>query len=102
MIGTTLVVEAALDGSSTQPLDPHALRFDRDLNLLTWRIQGNVSNIDHFLVAKESSGIRTLIGKIHSEFAHGNCQFFHDLTQPERIFLFLRCILQTENTSHGF
>jgi hypothetical protein len=48
-----------------------------------WKLQGNIDNIDHFLITKDSSGVRTLIGAAHSEFLNGNCLKYVKLTNRD-------------------
>lgn len=38
----------------------------RDSLLLQWELKGNPGQIDHFLIAKEEMGMKTLIGKVHA------------------------------------
>ena len=61
-------------------VDAAAYRFNNELALLSWRVQGAIEQFDHFIIMKEVNGVRTIIGKSHSEFQYGNCQFFHVLT----------------------
>lgn len=76
-IGTTEVAEISLDSVLPSVLDASASRFDKYLNVITWRVEGSIDDIDHFIIMKDVHGVRTLIGKTHSEFLNGNCQYLH-------------------------
>jgi hypothetical protein len=78
-IGSVEVVEASFDSDSARLQDASVTRFNRRLNLVTWRLLGEMSAVDHFLVMKEMNSIRTVVGKAHSEFKYGNCQYLHSL-----------------------
>jgi len=60
-----------------------ASNFDRYLNLITWTVVGDITRIDSFLIFKEVHGIRTPIGKSHSQFSSGMCQFMHEITNDD-------------------
>jgi len=82
-IGSTKSVEVSFDEDLCRILDPAASRFDRHLNVLTWKIQGSIDSVDHFLIMKEVNGHRTLIGKAHSEFPHNSCQYLHPISHRD-------------------
>lgn len=82
-IGSTEVVEVAFDGDVARIIDPAAARFDRHLNVITWKVQGIISSIDHFVIMKEIDGHRTMIGKAHCEFPYGNCQYLHPISRRD-------------------
>jgi hypothetical protein len=79
-VGNLTKLDVAFDREVASIIDASAARFDDKLNVITWKLQGDIGQIDHFVVMKEVHGVRTIIGKTHSEFQHGNCQFFHALT----------------------
>jgi hypothetical protein len=79
-IGLTATLDVSLDGETVSIVDVSASRFNRVTNLVTWRLQGNVNKVDHFIVMSEVNGVRKIVGKAHSEFPYGNCQMYHDLT----------------------
>jgi hypothetical protein len=79
-IGATESIEVSFDEDVARVLDASVARFDSDLNVVTWKLRGSIDQVDHFLIMKEVHGVRTVIGKAHSEFAYGNCQYLHQLT----------------------
>ena len=79
-IGSITTVEASFDTDSLKVTDASAANFDRYLNVVTWKVLGDLNQVDHFLVLKQVHGIRTLIGKTHSEFTNGSCQYIHPIT----------------------
>lgn len=78
-IGTTEIIEVSFDGEPAVIVDLTAAQFDKTLNILSWKVEGSISQVDHFVIMKEVHGVRTLIGKAHSEFPFGNAQFIHEL-----------------------
>lgn len=80
VIGSIETVEVAFDADPARVVDATASRFDKYLNIVTWRVSGPIEHVDHFIVMKEVSGVRSIIGKAHSEFSYGNCQFIHQLS----------------------
>jgi hypothetical protein len=80
IIGSISTVEVSFDKDIAKIIDASASNFDRYLNVVTWKILGDVRQIDHFLILKQVHGIRSLLGKSHSEFPHGNCQYLHQIS----------------------
>jgi hypothetical protein len=79
-IGLTKTIDVTFDKDPAQVIDVNVTRVSKDYNALSWRLDGDVSLIDHFIVMKEINGIRTIVGKAHSEFPYGNCNVYHKLT----------------------
>jgi hypothetical protein len=79
-IGNVVSIEVSLDKQPVKVINPTVSRFNDVLNVVTWKLQGDINQIDHFVVMKEVMGVRTIIGKAHSEFANGNCLYLHRLT----------------------
>ncbi len=82
-IGSTETIEISFDDQPARINNPSAARFNRLLNIITWKLEGSVDQIDHFLITKDVHGVRTLIGKAHSEFEFGNCQYLHPVTSSD-------------------
>jgi hypothetical protein len=82
-IGSMERVDVSFDGDPARIVDQSAANFDRRLNVVTWKVEGNLSQVDHFLVMKDVHGVRTTVGKVHSEFEFGNAQFIHDTTERD-------------------
>jgi hypothetical protein len=83
IIGSIASVEVSFDQDTAQVVDATASNFDRYLNVVTWRVLGNPFQVDHFLVMKQVHGIRTMLGKTHSEFVNGSCQFVHQISKHD-------------------
>ena len=84
IIGAIEIVEVSFDGQPAQIINLTSSRFDRYLNIITWKVIGDVNQVDHFIIMKECNGVRTMIGKSHSEFPLGNCQYLHPLTRQDK------------------
>jgi len=82
-VGAVTPVEVSFDGDAASVVASSAMRFDRYLNVVTWSVLGDMNQVDHFLVFKQVNGVRTLVGKTHSEFAYGNCQYLHSLSNKD-------------------
>ncbi len=80
LIGSPESIEVSFDSEVAYVADAAAVNFDKFLNVVTWKLKGDVNQIDHFLIMKDIHGVRTLIGKVHSEFQYGNCQFLHQFS----------------------
>lgn len=84
LVGTLETVEVSLDEQPARIVSPSTARFDKSLNVLTWKVEGSIDQIDHFIITKDVHGVRTLIGKAHSEFEFGNCQYLHAVGPRDR------------------
>ena len=82
-LGAIESVEVSFDDEPARIIDPAASRFDKFLNIITWKVQGSIDAVDHFLIMKDVHGNRTLIGKAHSEFPYGNCQYLHPVSRRD-------------------
>jgi hypothetical protein len=83
VVGAVTTVEASFDNDTAKIVSQTATRFNRVLNVVTWQVQGDISQVDHFVIMKQVNGIRTLLGKAHSEFPYGACQYLHSLTHRD-------------------
>ena len=83
IIGSIANVEVSFDHETALVTDATASNFDRYLNVVTWRVLGNPFQVDHFLVMKQVHGVRTMLGKTHSEFVNGSCQFVHQISKHD-------------------
>lgn len=77
VIGVMESIDVTLEGDIATIIDASAAKFDKDLNVITWKIEGTIDKIDHFLIIKEVLGVRTMIGKSHCEFDSKNVQYIH-------------------------
>ncbi len=78
-LGTFAKVDVSFDKQPSLIVDASASRFDIDTNIISWRMHGQTSLVDHFLISMEVHGVKSIIGKAHSSFSSGNCQFIHQL-----------------------
>jgi hypothetical protein len=83
VIGSITSTEVSFDQETATITEAVAANFDRQLNLVTWRLTGDITQVDHFLIMKQVHGIRTAIGKAHSEFTNGSCQYIHKITSSD-------------------
>lgn len=79
-LGTYAQIDVSFDRQPSLVVDASASRFDKDTNVITWRVHGVTSLVDHFLISTEVHGVKTIIGKAHSSFSSGNCQYIHQLS----------------------
>ena len=77
VIGSVVSTEVSFDEDTAKVVEQSAAAFDRYTNVVTWSILGDISQVDHFIVMKQVHGIRTVLGKAHSEFPNGSCQYVH-------------------------
>ena len=82
-VGTTEFVEVSFNKDPASIIELQAANFDKKLNIITWKLQGDIDQIDHFVIMKDQHGVREAIGKAHSEFPFGNVQFLHQLDDED-------------------
>lgn len=82
-LGDVTSIEVSFDNDQASIIDQAASRFNRFLNIVTWKVQGSIDAIDFFLIMKDVLGVRTLVGKSHSEFVYGNCQYLHPVSRRD-------------------
>lgn len=83
LIGTLQSIEVSFEIQPARIVDASTARFNRELNVITWKLEGQIDQIDHFLIMKDVHGVRTIVGKAHSEFPFGNCQYLHRLSSKD-------------------
>lgn len=82
-IGSVETVNVTFNGQTGKIIEQKAARFDRYINVITWKILGDIDFVDHFIIMKDVLGARTLIGKAHSEFIDGSCQYLHSVSRQD-------------------
>ena len=82
-VGDVATIEASFDRDTAKIVNQTASRFNRSLNIIAWQVQGDIEQVDNFLIMKQVNGVRTLLGKAHTQFAQGACQYFHVLTSHD-------------------
>ena len=83
VVGAIASTEVSFDDDTAGIVDLVASVFDRETVVVTWGILGDLSQVDHFIVMKQVHNIRTIVGKVHSEFANGSCQYVHTVTNHD-------------------
>lgn len=81
--GAMKTLDVSFDNQPAKILNPTAARFNKKLNVITWKLVGSIDQVDHFLIMKDVHGVRTVIGKAHSEFEFGNCQYIHVTSEQD-------------------
>jgi hypothetical protein len=84
ILGSSRHIDFLFVDSELSVVELNASKFDLNQNIITWRVQGNINLIDHFVIMKQVHGIRTIIGSAHNAFSDGNCQWMHKLTKNDR------------------
>lgn len=79
-IGAMESFNITFDRTKPRIIKQTASRFNSKLNIITWKLEGRASDVDHFLIVKNVHGVRTIIGKSHSEFEYGNCRYIHPVS----------------------
>lgn len=82
-LGAPQVVEVSFDEAPARIVDAAVSRFNDATNTLTWKVQGELTRIDHFIVAMQVNSVRTLIGKAHGIVNGNTVQYLHDLTSSD-------------------
>lgn len=83
-IGFFESLNVTFDKKNVEIIELSVERFDKHSNILTWKILGDINEVDHFLIMKDVHGIRTIIGKCHGNFHSGNVQFFHQYNSYDK------------------
>lgn len=79
VVGNVEVVNVEFDDLPATIRDIQVTRIDYNTIRVEWQIEGTISQIDHFIVMKDTLGVKTIIGKVHSEFSGATAYFLHKL-----------------------
>ena len=82
-LGSSVMVEVSFDDVQLHIVDAMAANFGRDLHVITWKVDGDLSAIDHFVVMKKTHGIATILGTAHNLFTNGNCRWLYRPTHRD-------------------
>lgn len=82
LIGLSQIVEVSFEKNNSRITGASATHFDKTTNIINWNVQGDISSIDSFLIIKEVHGIRTIVGKSHTQSETSNF-FQHKLTNND-------------------
>lgn len=64
-------------------VEAKAQKLGKNSTLVQWRVQGNITKIDHFIVILEIVGMRTVVGKSHNVSESNFFQFVDSLDNGE-------------------
>jgi hypothetical protein len=78
IVGNITSVNVSLSKVLPSLYDANVSRVGNRLALIQWKVQGEISKIDHFIVILEMLGMRTIVGKSHN-VSDGNYFQFIDL-----------------------
>lgn len=82
-IGVTAETEISFDEPHVQIIESTVGKFDHYHNVVSWKFQGDVSAVDHFVIMKEINGMRMVLGTAHNIFSHGTAQWMHQLSSRD-------------------
>ena len=76
-VGNITAVDVVLDAAIARITDSAAAPFDSRTARIEWRISGDQSTIDHFIILQNANNSRSVVGTCHPDFPHGTYEFFH-------------------------
>jgi hypothetical protein len=82
-IGNITNVNVSLSKILPSLFDGKVSRVGNKLILTQWKVQGEISKIDHFIVILEMLGMRTIVGKCHNVTDGNYFQFIDSLDEGE-------------------
>ena len=68
--------------STARVVDLRAVKIDDDENILTWRLEGTLSAVDHFIVLAELEGVKSTLGTVHTQSESKSFTFFDNELAP--------------------
>jgi hypothetical protein len=82
---TGQVVEHNADFSNVLPIvkDVIATNKNRTLNILQWKVEGNLDRVDHFIILTQQLSARKVVGTIHNVSETNTFNFYDILTDGE-------------------
>lgn len=83
-IGNIREIDVTIDVPSTKLVDVTATRVDRRTASVKWNVEGNLNNIEHFIIMKETLGQARIVGKAHN-ISPGSTFEFLDHVEPDDI-----------------
>lgn len=79
-LGQSLSVDVDLTKIPTALTNLQVARFNSTTNSVSWHMPDEDKRVDHFLVLKDCQGVKTIVGKMHTEVLGGDYTFYHYLT----------------------
>ena len=80
-LGMSGFYEVSFEINSARISDLYAVSTTANSNVITWKTIGDIKTIDHFLIMKESHGIRTMITAVHPNEEISN--YTHELSEKD-------------------
>lgn len=82
-VGNVTTVNISLANILPSITEAKAQKFGKNSTLIQWRVQGQVTKIDHFIIILEMVGMRTIVGKCHNISESNYFQFVDALDNGE-------------------
>lgn len=82
-VGSITSVDISLANILPSISEARAQKLGKNSNLIQWKIQGQVTKIDHFIIVLEMLGMRTVVGKSHNISESNYFQFVDVLDNNE-------------------
>lgn len=82
-IGSVVQVNVSLSDILPSVPEASVQKLNSNSTILQWRVQGQVSKIDHFIILLEMLGMRTVVGKCHNISDTNYFQFVDKLENGE-------------------
>lgn len=83
LVGSNEFLNVSLANILPSILNSKASKLNEKLVSIQWKVQGEISKIDHFIIILEILGMRTIVGKCHNTFNGNTCQFIDSLDDGE-------------------
>lgn len=84
LIGSSFTIDVKINSTFSNVMDAKAEIFDRRKVIISWKVDGRLDDYDHFVIMKESYGIRSIIGCAHTQVISNNCFWIHDFDKSEQ------------------
>lgn len=82
-VGVTREVPVILGTPPLRVREVDVKRVDKKTVAVKWRVDGNVKQVEHFIVAKELLGMKSIVGKVNHVTVSNTYEFFDTLTPDD-------------------
>lgn len=82
-VGNIVTTNVSLANILPSITEARAQKLGKNSNLVQWRVQGQITKIDHFIIILEMLGMRTVVGKSHNISESNYFQFVDVLDNGE-------------------
>lgn len=82
-VGSAAIANVSLANILPSITETHVQKLGKNSNLVQWRVQGQITKIDHFIIVLEMLGMRTVVGKSHNVSESNYFQFVDPLDNGE-------------------